>query len=262
MSLAEHRASPEEQQRTADLLHLAPQEGGIALDVGAREGALSLLLAERFDKVIALDLNKPTLAHPKVHCVQGDAADLEFTDSSFDFVLCSEVLEHIPPRLLTSVCKELVRVCRSKILIGVPYRQDIRVGRTTCYQCKGQNPPWGHVNSFDESRLAGLFHDCKMEATSFVGSTKQQTNALSCFLMDLAGNPYGTYAQREPCRHCGSALVPPSNRNIAQKGLTKLAFWTRYPTQAAAKERAQWIHVLFSKKTGVSAIQADQSSRH
>ena len=248
MNLSEYRASTAEQQRTEDLLRLFPKGGKTALDIGARDGHFSILLTECFDHVIALDLSQPQVQHPRVQCVQGNAAHLQFDSSSVDFVFCAEVLEHIPTDILAVVCREIERVSKDKILIGVPYRQDIRVGRTTCRACSKMNPPWGHVNSFDESRIAALFPDCDIQTTSFVGTTTEQTNAVSTKLMDLAGNPYGTYRQEEPCIHCGAKLLPPRERDWGQKLATKAAFWTQGVSKMWAQPRGKWIHVLLSKR--------------
>lgn len=248
IDLSKYRASPAEHQRTQDLCRLFPPGGDTALDIGARDGHFSLLLAEKFDKVIALDLSQPLVQHPRVQCVQGNAADLQFDNGSMDFVFCAEVLEHIPPDILALVCQEIERVSKDKILIGVPYRQDIRVGRTTCRACSKTNPPWGHVNSFDESRIAALFPGCALQTLSFVGSTTEQTNALAAKLMDWAGNPYGTYQQEEPCIHCGAPLQPAAPRNWGQKLSTKAAFWTQTVSKLHARPRGKWMHVLLSKR--------------
>lgn len=249
MSLTAYRASEAEQLRTADLLRLAPVAGQKALDIGARDGHFSRLLAERFERVVALDLTLPDVDHPKVECVEGNAASLAFDDGALDFVFCAEVLEHIPPHVLPLVCHEMARVAKGQILVGVPYRQDLRVGRTTCTSCNGKNPPWGHVNSFDERRIAELFPDCRVEATSFVGRNGECTNAMAAALMDLAGNPYGTYAQDEPCIHCGNALKPPPPRSFSQKLATRMATWMRRASEAVHAPRGNWIHVLMSKGT-------------
>ena len=248
MNSTEYRQSSAEQQRSDDLLGLMPTFGKTALDIGARDGCYSLLLAERFEKVISLDLVKPTISHPRVQCMEGNVISLEFSTRSIEFVFCAEVLEHIPKSLLRTACREIERVSNGQILIGVPYRQDIRVGRTTCSSCKGKNPPWGHINTFDEITIAELFPASNLESITFVGTNYEQTNILSSVLMDLAGNPYGTYSQDEPCIHCGCALTQPSERNIVQKLLTKVAHWSRYPSNAIAKPRANWMHVLLSNK--------------
>jgi len=247
VNLREYRQTDSERERTADLLNLFPKAGQTALDIGARDGHFSLLLAERFERVIALDLEKPAVVHPRVQCVKGNATELEFSDREIDFVFCAEVLEHVPTALLTAAGQEIQRVTRGQILIGVPYRQDLRVGRTTCYSCMGKNPPWGHVNSFDEGHLLQLFPGCKADSFSFVGTNSEQTNAIAAALMDLAGNPYGTYLQDEPCIHCGRTLIAPAERNFTGRVLTKLASWSQKTTGVFARPRGNWMHVLLSR---------------
>ena len=250
MDLSAYRASAAEQQRTDDVLHLMPAAGTQALDIGARDGYFSLLMAERFDEVTALDLVEPEVNHPRVRCVEGNASDLPFSDATFDFVLCVEVLEHIPLSMLAEVCRELERVATRRLLIGVPYRQDLRVGRTTCYSCGGKNPPWGHVNSFDERRLAGLFSRCQVETVSFVGVNGAWTNGVSAALMDFAGNPYGTYEQEEPCIHCGQRLIAPPPRSVAQRLATRCAFWSRRITETLTPPRGNWLHMMLRRSNG------------
>lgn len=247
MNLMEYRSSFSERQRTEDLLKWIPPKGGSALDIGARDGRFSHLLAGRFETVTALDLTRPEIEHPRVDCVQGNAANLQFADKSFDFVFCAEVLEHIPQELLNSVCSEIERVANGQILVGVPHKQDIRVGRTTCYSCNGRNPPWGHVSTFDEDRLARLFPACKVDVISLVGKSTEHTNSVAAFLMDLAGNPYGTYEQEEPCIHCGAGLTPPPERKFHQTILTKMGRWAQTATAVFSQPRSKWMHLLLSK---------------
>lgn len=248
MDLTEYRSSPSERARVEDLLQLLPQEGGAALDIGARDGFISRLLVDHFSRVTALDLEQPTIAHERIQCVQGDITALDFTDAAFDLIFCAEVLEHIPPHLLQTACQELARVSRKYVLIGVPYQQDIRVGRTTCATCGKVSPPWGHVNTFDEYRLHELFKGFTVVKKSFVGVTDAKTNPLSCALMDWAGNPYGTYSQEECCGHCGAKLTLPKERRVWQKILTKAAFIGISVQKPFVKSHPNWIHLLLRKQ--------------
>ncbi len=248
-------ASFRELNRIQKLIELVPKEGGSVLDAGAREGHLSAMLANHFEIVTALDQKKPEVRHARVVAVQGDITSLEYPDDSFDCVMCTEVLEHIPEPLLKQACVELQRVARKHLLIGVPYRQDIRVSRTTCYTCGKKNPPWGHVNVFDEQRLRNLFPGLNVEKVTLVGRTKAATNAVSTFLMDFAGNPYGTYSQEESCVHCGARLREPPPRNLFQKVCTKTAFWLNSAQARFVQPRPSWIHVLFRKPAPAVQIQ-------
>lgn len=246
--LASYRASPREQQRVADLLAMMPPTGASALDVGARDGHLSRLMTERYERVVALDLMQPAIEHPHIECRQGDVTMLPFADSSFDSVLCAEVLEHIPSPALEKACSELGRVAKHAVVIGVPYRQDLRSGRTRCRSCGRVNPPWGHVNTFDERRLCELFQPLSPGRVSYVGSTRQVTNPVSAALMDLAGNPFGTYEQEEPCVHCNHALGSPTDRSYLQKVATRLAFIIDSLQRRLSAPHANWIHIRFEKR--------------
>ena len=251
MDLTDYRASSLEQQRTADLLRHVPKTGQCALDIGARDGHFSRLLVERFEKVVALDLAEPKISHPRIQCVTGNAAEMSFPENAFDLVFCAEVLEHISEPTLHRVCQEIQRVARHQINIGVPYKQDIRIGRTTCRSCGAPNPPYGHVNSFDEQTILKLFQHCEIESISFVGTNTTWTNSLSTFLMDFAGNPYGTYDQEEPCIQCGQRLLRPPVRSKAQLLATKLAFWSRSATEHFARPRGNWMHLVLRKFSDV-----------
>jgi hypothetical protein len=48
------------------------------------------------------------------------AADLPLSDESFDVVLASDMLEHIPPDLRRKVIQEATRVARTLVIFGFP----------------------------------------------------------------------------------------------------------------------------------------------
>lgn len=253
MDLAHYRAQPRELERTSSLMSMVPAGVGTALDVGARDGHISRLLADKGAAVTALDLECPVIDDPRIACVQGDATSLTFADRAFDLVLCAEVLEHVPTGSLERVCSELARVAGRHLLIGVPYRQDIRVGRLTCGACGGISPPWGHVNTFDEKRLQSLFPGCRVTRVEFVGVADAPTNALSAKLMDMAGNPWGDYGQDEPCIHCGSRFTQPPARTTGQRLLSRAAIELRKTTRHLHRPHGNWMHVTLEvPKTLVS----------
>jgi Methyltransferase domain len=218
-----------------------------ALDVGARDGYVSVRLAQSFDQVTALDLEQPTFQSARVQTVAGDATALQFADASFDCVLCAEVLEHVPADKLAAACRELARVTRDRLIIGVPYREDRRAGKTRCAACKRVNPPWGHVNSFDEARLRVLFPTLRWAKSEFVGSGARRTNPLSSALMTIAGNPYGTYVQDEPCIYCGAQLDGPPHLAFLPRATARVAISLDNLLAPLTARFANWIHVRFER---------------
>jgi SAM-dependent methyltransferase len=244
--MEQYRLSEREKARTNDLLRILPKGRRSVLDIGARDGHFSRLLTQHFPEVTALDLERPAFEFPGVVTVKGDAARLDFASDSFDCVFCAEVLEHIPEVRLA--CKELIRVAKYEIIVGVPFRQDIRLGCTTCRSCGATNPPWGHLNSFTEGGLLRLFPGLRVVTKSFVGSTNEATNPISTFLMDLAGNPWGTYDQEEPCCHCGNKLIPPAPRKAWQTICSGVAVRVNQAQSLFARPHGNWIHLVFSKR--------------
>src|SRR5262249_23492481 len=73
------------------------------------------------------------------------------------------------------------------------------------------------------------------------------TNALSSWLMDVAGNPWGTYDQEEVCIHCGQEIGKPAERNLAQKLCSRLAFSLNAAQSRFISARPNWIHMVFYK---------------
>jgi SAM-dependent methyltransferase len=244
--IKKYRESDQEKARTSDLVGLLPRGRSSVLDVGARDGYFSQLLTEYFDEVTALDLDKPDFSFERVTTVAGDVTSLQFADNSFDCVFCAEVLEHIPN--VEQACREIRRVARHEVIIGVPYKQDTRVGRTTCRSCGRRNPPWGHVNRFDEKRLISLFAGIQPVSQSLVWSNHEVTNFISAILIDVAGNPWGTYDQDEPCVYCGAKLVPPAHRSLSSKILAGIATRISNVQREFTEPHANWIHVVFRKE--------------
>ena len=104
------------------------------LDAGCREGkalecALSLLGYR--EQLIGVDI-VPQFVEAAVaagmKCQVADLCALPFADHSFDMVFCSQALEHTYDPLLA--LRELSRVSRTLLFIGVPIESDITPDRS------------------------------------------------------------------------------------------------------------------------------------
>lgn len=234
-----------ERLRTEDLFRLLPTGCCSSLEIGPRSGYHTRDLARRFPKVTAADLIRPTFDIPGVLSLQADVRHLPFADASFDCVLCAEVLEHV--NNLQQAASEIQRVTRLYAVVGVPYRQDLRCGRLTCSECGAKNPPYGHINTFDKNTLIALFSTMRPVQISFIGQRRDRTNALATWLFDLAGNPWGTYGQEEPCIRCGSRMRRPNSRTLFQRLCSRSAHAINQLQRLLARPTPAWLHVLFKK---------------
>ncbi len=94
---------------------LALLDAGNVLDAGAGTGLYRAVIESSGHRAIGLDISKEMLlvqrrTHPEAIQVQGSLDALPFRDSSFDYVLSTRVLTHVPALLL--VFREFARTVR------------------------------------------------------------------------------------------------------------------------------------------------------
>lgn len=98
------------------------------LDAGCGEGVLSFMLAKNGAEVVGMDISEPNIAAAKARAeadrisnitfIVGDAEALPFPDDSFDLVVSSHVLEHIPD--FDKGLSEVMRVTKKRAVIAIP----------------------------------------------------------------------------------------------------------------------------------------------
>lgn len=243
---ASDQISPLEQKRLDRLFSMLPKDAVSVLEIGARHGVITEKLAELYPGVTALDLTRPRFEIPGVRTVAGDVQRLQFPDNAFDCVVCTEVLEHVPD--YAAGAREIVRVAKSHALIGVPFCQDTRPGRTTCVHCGKINPPYGHINSFTEDKLKNAFTGAEVAAVEYVEENTERTNFLATWLQDYALNPYGVYNQEEGCIYCGGKLDPPEKRSFTKRAIGALGLALYRLQQRFNRPQPTWILISFRKR--------------
>jgi len=99
------------------------------LDAGSGEGTLSIMLAQKGAIVTACDLSEPNISASRRYALEnkvgdkiefliGDAEKLPFPDNSFDLVVSSHVLEHLPD--FDQGLREVIRVTKKCAVIAIP----------------------------------------------------------------------------------------------------------------------------------------------
>lgn len=151
---------------TVDFDYLPLSPGDRVLDLGCGEGrhALTAFLQPEVE-VIGVDLSVEDLCTANariedmtayqpggsVQFLRGDALQLPFADATFDRVICSEVLEHVPNYL--AVLEEIHRVIKpgGKLCVSVPRGWP----EYLCWRLSWDyyNTPGGHIRIFNGTHL-------------------------------------------------------------------------------------------------------------
>jgi len=99
------------------------------LDAGCHDGASTNLLAAKVRRAVGIDLNVTALQSGENRCgnvwlTGASVAALPFGSATFDCVVFSEVLEHLPPALEEPCISEIRRVLRpgGTLILTTPHR--------------------------------------------------------------------------------------------------------------------------------------------
>lgn len=104
----------------------------------------------------------------------GQIEQLPHQSQSLDFVVASEVLEHLAEDQCVAGLAEIARVLRDggRFLGTVPYRENLADQQTVCPCCGAVFHRWGHQRSFDprllREQFAAWFEIEKLGRTAFV----------------------------------------------------------------------------------------------
>jgi SAM-dependent methyltransferase len=125
------------------LLKAAGGTKGTILELGSGSYGLGEYYSNSF---VGCDVEFVETPKPPMRPVVASASELPFSDSSFDAVIASDVLEHVPPDSRPNVLREALRVARRVVVVGFPcgpaaYALDQRLFAS--YQELGRSaPPW------------------------------------------------------------------------------------------------------------------------
>lgn len=137
------------------------------LEVGCAEGYTTHLIKEIFGfEVTVCDLSFEAVKRAKeIYNFRGFAADVQalrnIKNDSFDLVLCSETIEHVPnPK---EAFEELIRVAKKVLLITVPAAKN-KKEKETYIPPKG---PHTHLNIFTKAEMIKFTGGGKVRGISF-----------------------------------------------------------------------------------------------
>src|SRR6266566_6868919 len=134
------------------------------LNIGCGTGIFERAALNRGIDIYSLDPSERSIGHLREALHLGDKAkvgyiqQLPFSDSYFDVVVVSEVLEHLTAAVTKSGLEEIRRVLKpgGRILGTVPSREDFRAQMAVCPSCGKKFHRWGHEQRFDPETMECL----------------------------------------------------------------------------------------------------------
>ena len=197
-----------ERDRIAQTLGVLPTDCRRILDAGCGDGRVSQeISAVSHSFVVAFDLSMVALRSISLPKCCGSAAELPFRDRSFDLVMATEILEHLPEALYSQVLGEMSRVAGRYILITVPNSENLQEHKAACAVCGSKFHVWGHLRSYTSKVLEGLFDGFRLVRTFTFGEPVDIYNRpLLFFRQKVAGAYY--WEDGTVCHSCGASSTP------------------------------------------------------
>jgi len=233
---------------TADYDRLGLQAGDRLLDLGCGFGRHAFEALRRGARVVACDMAYAELHQviatqfamkeageigPGLSCtsVQGDGTRLPFTDGSFDRVIASEVMEHVPDDL--AALDELTRVLRpgGTIAVTVPAWLPEKVCWALSDEYHAPFVTGGHVRIYTEGELRR-----KMLGAGLV-----------------PGGAHLAHALHSPYWWLKCAVGPTNDDNVLVKAYRRLLEWDIMSRPAATRLTEQALNPLIGKSLVVYA---------
>ena len=147
------------------------------LNIGAGNGYLEEMAQRSGWDIYSMDPDVPTIGRLIMKGVKGYVGRIEqmpFHSSSFDFVIASELLEHLTDGQRHRAIQEIHRVlkCGGWFLGTVPYNENLLANRVVCPECGVFFHRWGHTKSFDlnmiRTELSVAFEGLEVRRMAFV----------------------------------------------------------------------------------------------
>lgn len=140
-----------------------PKES-LILNVGVGSGYLESILTQKGVDISCLDPSESAIDKIREQLKLGEQAqtgysqDIPFPDASFDYVIMSEVLEHLDDQTIEGTFKEVKRILKSdgKFIGTVPADENLDKSIVVCPNCSEYFHRWGHMQSFSKERLTNI----------------------------------------------------------------------------------------------------------
>ena len=261
---------PEGRRKARLFAALVPGGCQTILDAGGGTGWATIGLRDRH-RVVTLDSSAASLRHATGETILASVEGLPFADRSFDLVISSQVLEHLPNEPLGKAVAEMMRVAKDYLLVSVPYREALDARLVRCGGCAQDFHPDHHYHSFSESDLAELFQDWLMVEWHVFGAIRAGSGVVTARGRKKAEDIFPAFAGTV-CPACGRQVhedprpAPVAQRSLSSRIVNSVAWRLRrrlglpdertYTTFLPQAVAPYWIAALFVREGSSTAVDA------
>ena len=181
-----------EHSRIDAILKRLPKGKLEILDLGCGDGYLSCKIAERGFNVTCIDLSQNRLDKFKdqagklnIKQVLGDVTKVELPADSFDVIVCSEVIEHLPN--FKEVLAEAFRLLKKGGYFIVTVPNDEKLKMISCPHCLKHFFRDDHVNSFNKGSLSAHLKEAGFSIDDITVTTSKILNQFQYHLKPAYG---------------------------------------------------------------------------
>jgi SAM-dependent methyltransferase len=208
-------------ENTGRLRFLAKRIGAgeKVLDIGIGNGTFERLAKSRGAEVFCLDPSAESIERAKrelnmdsEHAKCGYSQAIPFSDSLFDAVVMSEVLEHLSDEISEPTLREVKRVLKpgGRLLATVPAREDLAINNVVCPHCDKSFHRWGHVRSFTPESFRALlspnFDLNEVKEKKFITWERRKGAAKVAAAVKIALNYFGVRLPDESLFACATKV--------------------------------------------------------
>jgi SAM-dependent methyltransferase len=230
-----------DEERIRTTISLIPKGVSSILDAGCGDGRLTNRLGREYREVVGMDNSEEALSYVAGTKIRGSLDAIPMDDNSFDLVICSEVLEHLPQDVYIKTRSEIQRVSKKYIIISVPNNEPIEQAFGRCYDCKCTYHIFRHLRSFNVEQLPEILENCDLRESVLCGPFGKDYNSLLLRVKRLLGSGWAS-SSTALCPQCGSRRLYESKRNVLTLfvGILNKIF--------SRGRRKGWIIALYEKR--------------
>jgi SAM-dependent methyltransferase len=240
---------------TVDFDRLKLRPGDLVLDMGAGAGRHAFEVFRRGAHIVALDYSLADLkdcsglfsamvaageppAGTSWATVNGDGTRLPFADDTFDHIICSEVMEHIPDD--AAAAAELARVLKpgGTLAVTVPTWLPEQICWALSDEYHAPFVPGGHVRIFTEASLRRRFRDAGLKP----------------------GDAHHAHALHSPYWWLKCAVGPTNDDNPLVKAYLKLLTWDIVEAPKLTRWTEKVLNPILGKSLVLYATKPDPAS--